>query len=127
MKIKDFKKNRLFNRRILILGIFKLFLFGSIITRLAYLQLFKNKEYAIRSDKNRMKLVTHPAPRGDIFDRNNQSLTKNNKNYKLLFYPRNKERTKNIIQKIAPGAKFIKSKIKTINNGSWFIFSAIKE
>jgi penicillin-binding protein 2 len=114
LKIKDFKKNRLFNRRILILGIFKLFLFGSIITRLAYLQLFKNKEYAIRSDKNRMKLVTHPAPRGDIFDRNNQSLTKNNKNYKLLFYPRNKERTKNIIQKIIDILQLNKKQIENI-------------
>ena len=31
-----------------------------------------------------------------------------------------------IFQKIAPGAKFINGNIKTLNNGSWFIFAAIK-
>jgi penicillin-binding protein 2 len=72
----------------------------AVVARLAYLQLFKNKEYSIRSDKNRIKLVTHPAPRGDIYDRNNIALTKNNKNYKLLLYPRNKSRTKDLITKI---------------------------
>ena len=100
MEIKDFKKNKLFNRRILILGIFKLFLFVIIIIRLAYLQLFKNKEYSIRSDKNRIKLVIHPAPRGDIYDRKGVALTSNNKNYKLLLYPRSSNRTKDVISKI---------------------------
>ncbi len=32
----------------------------------------------------------------------------------------------NIIQKIAPGAKFIRGKIETIESGSWFIFSSRK-
>ncbi|MDA7705064.1 penicillin-binding protein 2 [Rickettsiales bacterium] len=114
MEIKDFKKNKLFNRRVLILGIFKFFLFGMVIARLAYLQLFKNKEYSIRSDKNRIKLVIHPAPRGDIYDRNNVSLTKNNKNYKLLLYPRNKVRTNKLITKIIDILKLDQRQIDNI-------------
>lgn len=100
MKIKDFKKNKLFNRRILILGIFKLTLFSSIVSRLAYLQIFKNEEYSIRSDKNRIKPAIQPSPRGDIYDRNNQPLTINRKKYKLIFYPRSKDRTKKVMAKI---------------------------
>lgn len=100
MEIKDFKKNKLFNRRILILGIFKISLVTSLISRLGYLQLFKNKEYSIRSDRNRIKLITQPAPRGDIYDRNKISLTKNSTNYKLVLYPRSQKRSISMIDKI---------------------------
>lgn len=114
MEIKDFKKNKLFNRRILILGLFKLVLFITITIRLAYLQLFKNKEYSIKSDKNRIKLVIHPAPRGDIYDRKGVALTSNNKNYKLLLYPRSSDRTKDVISKISNILQIDQNKINNI-------------
>lgn len=116
MKIKDFKKNKLFNRRIIFLGIFKLTLFGTLVTRLTYLQLFKNKEYSIRSDKNRIKPTIHPSPRGDIYDRHNNALTINNKNYKLIFYPRNVARTKKVVSTIKNILQLNKIQVEAILN-----------
>tara|TARA_Y100000389_G_scaffold204929_1_gene260928 strand:- start:7651 stop:9438 length:1788 start_codon:yes stop_codon:yes gene_type:complete len=84
--LRDIRKNKFFNRRALIIGSIQAFMAGALISRLAYLQLFKNKEYTIQSDSNRIKTMMMPAPRGNIYDRNNMLLTQNNDSYRLLFY-----------------------------------------
>ncbi len=84
--LRDIRKNKFFNRRALIIGSIQLTMAGALISRLAYLQLFKNKEYSIQSDSNRIKTMMIPAPRGNIYDRNGIALTQNNSSYRLLFY-----------------------------------------
>ncbi|MDA0902692.1 MAG: hypothetical protein O3B09_04720, partial [Proteobacteria bacterium] len=97
---RDFRKNKLFNRRTLILGGIKSSLTAILITRLGYLQLFKNEEYTTRSDQNRIKALINPAPRGVIVDRNDVALTQNNQNYRLLLYLENKSDTIQTVQNL---------------------------
>ena len=95
--IKDFRKNKVFNRRIAIIGGLQAGLISTLVLRLGYLQIFKYDEYTTKSDGNRIRSLVTPAPRGIIQDRNNQSLTNNNRNYRLLLYTENKPNiTKNI-------------------------------
>ena len=60
--LRDIRKNKFFNRRALIIGSIQAFMAGALISRLGYLQLFKNKEYIIQSDSN-IKTIMVPAPR----------------------------------------------------------------
>lgn len=99
--LRDIRKNRKFNRRALIIGIGQSTLASVVIARLSYLQLFKNKEYSIQSDSNRIKPMINPAPRGMILDRNNKPLTKNNENYRLLIYLKRKREITKTIDKLA--------------------------
>jgi penicillin-binding protein 2 len=84
--LRDIRKNKIFNRRALILGAGQSALAGILVLRLGYLQLWKHEEYSIQSDSNRIKPIINPAPRGMIFDRNGISLTKNESNFRLLLY-----------------------------------------
>ena len=84
--LRDIRKNKIFNRRALVLGSAQSALAGALVMRLSYLQLWKHEEYSIQSDSNRIKPIINPAPRGMIFDRNGISLTKNESNFRLLLY-----------------------------------------
>lgn len=84
--LRDIRKNRIFNRRALIVGLAQGSLASILMMRLGYLQLIKHNEYSIQSDSNRIKPEINPAPRGIIYDRNNVALTKNDSNYRLLLY-----------------------------------------
>jgi penicillin-binding protein 2 len=97
---KDYRKNKLFNRRTVILTGIRTFLSSILVIRLGYLQLGKHKEYSTRSDKNRIKTIIQPALRGLIVDRNNKSLVNNRKNYRLLLYLENKSNIKNSIERL---------------------------
>ncbi len=87
---KDFRKNKTFNRRSVIIGGLQFGLLSTLVARLGYLQIFQHKEYTIKSDGNRIRPLVAPASRGIILDRNDQALSKNNKNYRLLLYTQNK-------------------------------------
>lgn len=99
--LRDIRKNKIFNRRALFVGAAQSVLATALVTRLGYLQLVKNEEYAIKSDSNRIKPMINPAPRGVILDRFGEALTKNEGNYRLLFYFENKKNTGELIDKIA--------------------------
>ncbi len=99
--LRDIRKNKIFNRRALFVGAAQSVLATALITRLGYLQLVKNEEYEIKSDSNRIKPMINPAPRGIIMDRFGEPLTKNEGNYRLLFYFENKKNTGELIDKIS--------------------------
>ncbi|NBV07050.1 MAG: penicillin-binding protein 2 [Proteobacteria bacterium] len=99
--LRDIRKNKIFNRRALFVGAAQSVLATALVTRLGYLQLIKNKEYEIQSDSNRIKPVINPAPRGIVMDRFDNPLTKNEGNYRLLFYFENKKNTGDLIEKIS--------------------------
>jgi penicillin-binding protein 2 len=84
--LNDIKKNKVFSRRSLFIGASQLFMGGVIISRLAYLQLFRHKYYTNQSDSNRIKPIISPAPRGIILDRFGLALANNNIAYRLLIY-----------------------------------------
>ena len=75
--LRDIRKNKVFNRRTLILGAGQSALASALLLRLSYLQLWKHEEYKIQSDSNRIKPIITPSPRGIIYDRYGFALTKN--------------------------------------------------
>lgn len=99
--LRDIRKNKVFNRRMVIASGAKSALSLALISRLGYLQLWKHKEYSIQSDSNRIRPLINPAPRGIIFDRNGIALAQNIDNYRLLFYLENRSHAHQIIDELA--------------------------
>lgn len=99
--LRDIRKNKVFNRRALFVGIAQSVLGSALVTRLAYLQLWKHEEYSIQSDSNRIKPMINPAPRGTVFDRRGVALTKNEGNYRLLFYLESKRNSEEVVTKLS--------------------------
>lgn len=58
--------------------------FGIILFRLFSLQIINGRENRLRSEENRLKTITLPAPRGSIFDRNGNLLAGNQPIYRLV-------------------------------------------
>ena len=99
--LRDFRKNRVFNRRALLVGLAQGSLAGALVVRLGYLQLAKHKDYAIQSDSNRIKPAINPSPRGIIYDRNGVALTRNDSSYRLLLYLDRKMDKAALVDKLA--------------------------
>ena len=121
--LKDIKKNKIFTRRALIIGMGQSALATALIGRLGYLQLWKGEEYLLKSDNNRIKTIIKTAPRGNIHDRYGVALTGNKNTYRLLFYLQQKKEAKVIIDKLSkiidipPKQKqSMLKKIATVNN-----------
>jgi penicillin-binding protein 2 len=133
--IRDFRKNKRFNRRRAIVGSAQIGLMSLLVSRLGYLQIFKNEEYSTKSDNNRIKPLISPAPRGIIYDRNGEELTGNRSNYRLLFYSEKRSKIPHLVEVLseildltAPQKENIVSKIRNsrgrkvvslIDNMSW--------
>ncbi len=99
--LRDFRKNKLFNRRVALIGGAQVGLISALIARLGYLQIFKYDEYSTKSDSNRIRALIAPAPRGLILDRNAQILATSHHNYRLLLYTENKPNIQQIIGKLS--------------------------
>ena len=65
------------NLRLRIVGVLVLILFGVIVLRLWTLQVVQGKSYAAAVTRNQVRVVSIPAPRGDIVDRNCTVLVSN--------------------------------------------------
>jgi len=98
--LRDIRKNKIFNRRALVLGSAQSALASALVMRLSYLQLWKHEEYSIQSDSNRIKPVINPAPRGTVVDRHGFPLTKNDSNYRLLLYLDRKRDVDELVAKL---------------------------
>ena len=83
--INESNNKQLFTRRAFILGAAKLGLISGLVGRMFYLQVIKNKDFTVLSERNRIKTKIIPPLRGVIFDRNNNALATNNKSYQLIF------------------------------------------
>lgn len=99
--LRDIRKNKVFNRRALMVGLAQGSLAGILVMRLGYLQLIKHKDYAIQSDSNRIKPTINPSPRGMIYDRNNVALTQNDSSYRLLLYLERKSDKEALVGELA--------------------------
>jgi penicillin-binding protein 2 len=99
--LRDIRKNKIFNRRALILGAAQSTLASALLLRLGYLQLWKHEQYSIQSDSNRIKPIINPAPRGTVVDRTGFALTNNESNYRLLLYLERKKNIEELVEKLA--------------------------
>lgn len=83
--------------------IFLLLFFILLISRFVYLQIIKGDYYYSAAENNRQRIISIPAERGLIFDRNGIQLTKNIPNFSLAIIPqdlprKNEERQKVVTQ-----------------------------
>jgi penicillin-binding protein 2 len=79
------------------------FLVLSLVGRLWYLQILKGKDFAIASERNRVREVTRPSPRGLIFDRNGGLMLSNRPFFDLVIIPQylqNREQTLKIVSEL---------------------------
>jgi penicillin-binding protein 2 len=72
------------NLRLRIVGITVLLLFGVLVLRLWTLQVINGKTYAAAVTRNEVRVVSIPAPRGEIVDRNGTVLVTNSPQQEVL-------------------------------------------
>ena len=83
--ISDSPEKRRSNYKIVILAVLAMILF--IVVRLFGMQLFSSGVYKKASEKNGIRMVTIPAPRGIIKDRSGTVLVKNRPSYSIYLVP----------------------------------------
>ncbi len=81
------RKSDIINRRMFIIGVAKLIVFGGLIARLFSLQINENKKYLTLSDKNRIREWKLPPTRGNIVDYFGNTVAGNLKVYQLHVIP----------------------------------------
>jgi len=138
--LRDVRKNKIFNRRIFILGIGQSILTSFLMLRLGYLQIWKHDQYSIQADSNRIRALINPAPRGIVFDRYGLPLARNESNFRLLMYRGKKHNINKTIDKLAEildlspeqkqifqnKAKLKKNVVSLIDNLGWDDLSRIE-
>ncbi|MGO9854461.1 MAG: hypothetical protein ACLPYY_05420, partial [Acidimicrobiales bacterium] len=72
------------NLRLRIVGLVVLLLFGVLVLRLWTLQVVEGKTYAAAVTRNQVRVVSIPAPRGEIVDRNGTVLVSNTPQQEIL-------------------------------------------
>ena len=72
------------NLRLRIVGVVVLLLFGVLVLRLWTLQVVEGKTYAAAVTRNQVRVVSIPAPRGEIVDRNGTVLVSNTPQQEIL-------------------------------------------
>ena len=72
------------NLRLRIVGVVVLLLFGVLVLRLWTLQVVEGKTYAAAVTRNQVRVVSIPAPRGEIVDRNATVLVSNTPQQEIL-------------------------------------------
>lgn len=77
------KKNKISRYNIMIVIMFCIF--GAIILRLAYLQLYKGEDYSDKANTKSRRLMAEKAPRGRILDTNGNILATNKQSYTLTY------------------------------------------
>ncbi|RLT37337.1 MAG: penicillin-binding protein 2 [Chloroflexi bacterium] len=73
--------------RFLVFGIVVILVFGTLTTRLAYLQLVNGATFTSQADANRTATQALPAPRGLIYDRNGRLLVSNVPSFAVKIRP----------------------------------------
>lgn len=78
------EKNRVVERRTLVVIAFNLLAFAVIVARLYFLQVKEADKYKMMSDENRISTRFLVPPRGLIFDRNGEIIAKNEQDFQAL-------------------------------------------
>ncbi len=96
----EIKKLKLFSRRSVVLGGIKLALISTVLGRYYYLQIMKSDRYSTLSDKNRIKLIILPAPRGRVVDKDNNEISATSTHFRLTINPLYTREAKEIIPEV---------------------------
>jgi penicillin-binding protein 2 len=102
------------NRRMFIIGVFKVVVFTGIIARLFSLQISDNKKYLTLSDKNRLREWRLPPVRGEFVDYFGNVIASNLKVYQLHIIPEEVEDFRNLILRLKEILGLDNSEIKKI-------------
>ena len=94
------RKSDIMNRRMFIIGVAKLIIFGGLIARLFSLQINDNKKYLTLSDKNRIREWKLPPTRGNIVDYFGNIIAGNLKVYQLHVIPEQVENFNYLISRL---------------------------
>ncbi len=98
-----------FTRRVLITIIAMMLGIIGLLSRTYYLQVIRHQYYRTRSRKNRVKLLTIPPVRGNIFDRNGIALSENILSYNLVVNRAKNNNLNELIKKIPQYMRFNES------------------
>jgi penicillin-binding protein 2 len=98
---RDMERHKEFSRRALILGAGKIVIFGTLASRLAYLQVIEQKKFQTLSDKNRISLRLLPAQRGEIMDRFGVPLAINRQDFRAFLVPEQSPDVQETISRLA--------------------------
>ncbi len=69
--------------------------------RLFYLQIYKGEEYRNFSERNILRALELPAPRGRIFDRNGEKILYNKPSFNIRIFPREVTDAEGLAEKLA--------------------------
>ncbi len=91
--------------------------------RLFYLQIYKGEEYRDFSERNVLRVLDLPAPRGRVFDRNGEKILYNKPSFNLRVFPKEITDAEGLAEKLAeiidvPEKKLLKKlrKIASLKN-----------
>ena len=108
------RKSDIMNRRMFIIGIAKLIVFGGLITRLFSLQINDNKKYLTLSDKNRIREWKLPPIRGNIVDYFGNIIAGNLKVYQLHVIPEQVENFNYLLSRLKTILKLSDKRVEQI-------------
>lgn len=77
-------------------------LLGGLVFSFFQTQVLQNPAYALQSEKNRLRPLTVPAPRGTIFDRNGRIVADNVPGYALSLLPAPQDSMRTSLERLAP-------------------------
>lgn len=115
--ITDSPEKRKTNYKILIMAVLALMLF--IVARLFGMQLFSSGIYKKASEKNGIRMVPIPAPRGVIMDRSGTVLVKNRPSYSIYLLPYEVKDLDTASVRIAAALNELPEDIKNRINEGW--------
>lgn len=94
--------NRIFMRRIIILGVLIFLGLSGLIMRYGFLQVYAHDRYSTQADNNRIKLISAPPSRGYIYDRNGILLADNQPVFTAMINPDIVEDPERVLALLAP-------------------------
>ena len=76
-----------FKKRLDILGYIVLIVFLALVSRMAWLQMVQGQDFRVKSDENRIRLMSITAPRGAFYDRNGVLLVTSRPGFTVSLVP----------------------------------------
>jgi len=100
--------------------------------RLFYLQIYKGEEYRNFSERNILRALELPAPRGRVFDRNGEKILYNKPSFNIRIFPREITDVEELAEKLAeiinaPEEELLKKLRKIANLKSFYPVTIAKD
>ena len=108
------RKSDIMNRRMFIIGVAKIIIFGGLVARLFSLQINDNKKYLTLSDKNRIREWKLPPTRGNIVDYFGNIVAGNLRVYQLHVIPEQVENFNYLLVRLKTILNLTNKKIEQI-------------